>query len=72
MRMCVKNKRRFWVREIFLERKQKSELNTLVKEMKLHDHEYFKKEFRMSPTQLEEELLSWVAPKITKKSDTIS
>ena len=60
-----KNKRRFWVRKIFLERKQKSEFNTLVKEMKLHDHEYFKKQFRMSPTKLEE-LLSWVAPKITK------
>ena len=34
--------------------------------MKLHDHEYFKKQSRMSPTQLEE-LLSWVAHKITKK-----
>ena len=37
-----KNKRCFWVRKIFLERKQKSEFNTLVIEMKLHDHEYFK------------------------------
>ena len=33
-----KNKRRFWVKKIF-ERKEKSEFNILIKEMKLNDHE---------------------------------
>ena len=63
-----KKKRRFWVRRIFEERKTKGEFHTLVADMKLFDHEYFQKQFRMSPTKLEE-LLRWVAPRIIKKSE---
>ena len=37
----------------------------MVQEMKLFDHELFFKHFRMLPSKLEE-LLGWVAPKITK------
>ena len=57
-------KKRFWIRKIFKERKQKGEFHTL---MKLYDHEYFHKQFRMSPQKLEE-LLTWVAPHIIKVS----
>ena len=62
-----RTRRRFWTRQIFLERNQKGEFHNLVKEMKLFDHEYFHKQFRMSPTTFEK-LLSWVAPKIQKGS----
>ena len=34
--------------------------------MRLFDHEYFHKQFRMSPTKLEE-LLNWVVSKIKKE-----
>ena len=53
--------------KLFLERKQKGEYNTLVKDMMLFDHEYFFKMFRMTPSRFEE-LLSWVAPHIQKCS----
>ena len=62
-----KYKKRFWVRQIFKERKQKGEYNLLVKDMKLFDHEFFFKQFRMLPAKYEK-LLSYVAPLITKSS----
>ena len=61
-----KLKRRFWVRKIFMERKQ-GEYHLLVKDLALCDHEMFFSQFRMSPTKFEE-LLSHVAPLITKAS----
>ncbi|CAB4027184.1 Hypothetical predicted protein [Paramuricea clavata] len=57
----------FWVRKIFAERKHKGEFHCLVQEMKLFDHELFFKHFRMLPSKLEE-LLQWVAPKLTKSA----
>ena len=60
-------KKRFWVRRIFMERETKGAFNLLVKDMALHDHEYFFKFFRMSPTKYEE-LLKLVAPHLTKCS----
>ena len=34
-------RKRMWVRKIFRERKQKGEFHLLIKELRLHDHEYF-------------------------------
>ena len=62
-----KNKKRFWVRDIFCERKQKEEFHSLVMEAKMADGEIFFEMFRMSPTKFEE-LLGYVAPYITKDS----
>ena len=60
-------KRRFWVRQIYQQRKQKGEYHLLVKDLKLFDDELFFTYFRMSTTKFEG-LLSWVAPHITKSS----
>ena len=46
---------------------KKGEFHTLITDMKLFDHEYFYKQFRMTPQKLEE-LLSWIGPLITKDS----
>ena len=54
-----KYKNRFWVRKLFQHRKTHGEFHNLVKELKLHDHELFFKQFRMDPCQMEE-VLSWV------------
>ena len=62
-----RRKRRFWVRQLYLERKRKGEYHTLVQEAKLFDHEVFFKMFRMLPYKFEE-LLRYVAPSITKHS----
>lgn len=68
-RLIAKNKykKRFWVRKIFTERKQKGEYHLLVQELRLHDQEYFFKYFRMTPSKFEV-LLRMVAPFITKSS----
>ena len=58
-----KYKKRFWVRRIFQERKQKGEYHLLLQDLRLHDHEYFFKCFRMSPLKYEE-LLRLVAPSV--------
>lgn len=63
----LKYRKRFWVRHVYAERKQKGEYYQLVKDLQLHDHEYFFKYFRMSPASLEL-LLSWVAPVIKKET----
>ena len=62
-----KKQNKFWVRSIFKERKLKGEFHALIQDLTLFDSEYFLKQFRMTSTKLEE-LLSWVAPKITQKS----
>ena len=59
-----KRKARFWIRQIFRERKQKGEYHTLVKETMLFDQEYFSRMFRMTPSKFEA-LLKLVGPKIT-------
>ena len=58
-----------WVRKVFAERKIKGEFHLLVSYLRLHDEELFFKYFRMTPTQYEQ-LLTWVAPHITKSSQT--
>ena len=55
------------MRKIFAQRKEKGEYNNLVREMRIHDHEFFFKMFRMSPSQLED-ITKLVAPFITKES----
>ena len=54
-------RKRMWVRKIFRERKQKGEFHLLIKELRLYDHEYFFKYFRMYPSKYEE-LFNLVAP----------
>ena len=66
-RKLQKYRKRYWVRHVYTERKQKGEFYLLVKDLQLHDQEYFTKYFRMSPTSLEL-LLSWVAPYIQKET----
>ena len=57
-RRLQKYKKRFWIRKIYEEREQKGEYHLLIKELRLHDAEYFFRCFRMTPT-LFEELLNW-------------
>ena len=61
-----RKKKRFWVRKLYAERLQKGEFHLLVRDLRLHDHEYFFKYFRMSPTVFEE-LLSCLSPIIVKQ-----
>ena len=67
MNVTHKYKKRFWVRKIFQERKLKGEYHLLVKDLKLFDHEFFFKQFRMLPNKYEK-LHSYIAPIITKSS----
>ena len=60
-----KNRKRFWVREIYKRRKQFGEFHTLVREAMLFDSEYFFRMFRMTPEKFEH-LLQLVAPSITR------
>ena len=62
-----KYRKRFWVRQLFKERNEKGEYHLLVQDMRLFDHEFFFKQFRMLPTKYEK-LLSFVAPIIKKSS----
>ena len=62
-----KYKKRFWVRQIFLDREEKGEFQNLVGDLRLFDSEYFFRNFRMSNVRFEQ-LLSWVAPYIAKSS----
>ena len=43
------------------------EFHVLIQGLKLFDHEFFLKQFRMNPTRFEE-LLSWVGPRIAKSN----
>lgn len=69
-----KRKHSVWVRKILTERSWKGEYHHLVKELKLHDHEFFYKQFRMSPTRYEEllQLVSLVIQKSSLKREAIS
>ena len=61
-----KYKKSFWIRRIYEERQEKGEFHLLVKDLRLFDHLYFFKCFRMSPSTFEK-LLSWVGPFLTKQ-----
>ena len=63
-RMQIRRKR-MWTRKLFVDRRAKGEYQILVKDLMLFDHLYFFKSFRMSAVRFEQ-LLSWVAPFITK------
>ena len=63
-KISTKSDSGFW---IFQERKQKGEYHLLLQDLRLHDHEYFFKCFRMSHSKYEE-LLRLVAPFIRKCS----
>ena len=67
LRLKRKYKKRFWVRKIFQDRQEKGEFHTLVQEMKLFDHEYFFRCFRMTPATYER-LLSFTAPFLLRSS----
>ena len=56
-------KKIFWVRKIYSERKQKGDFNMLVKDLQLYDELFLFKYFRMSRTVFED-LSKWVAPYI--------
>ena len=51
-----------------MEKKQKGEYYSLVKDLALCDYEMFFSEFRLNPTKFEE-LLSYVSPLIMKASE---
>lgn len=61
-------KKRFWTRQLFLERERKGEFQNLVRDLRLFDETYFYRNFRMS-TQRFEQLLSWIGPHIYKSSN---
>ena len=54
------------MRRIYQERKEKGEFYLLVKDLKLFDHSFFFKYFRMNPCTYEK-LLSWVGPFLKKQ-----
>ncbi|XP_057307667.1 uncharacterized protein LOC130645634 [Hydractinia symbiolongicarpus] len=58
----------FWVREIFLRRKELGEYHRLFQELKVSDREYFFRYLRMSPDRFEH-LLSLVGP-VIQRQDT--
>ena len=62
-----KSKKSAWVRKIFEDRSKKGEFHLLVRDLRLHDRQYFFRCFRMSPSTIEE-LLSFIAPAIIKKT----
>ena len=64
-RSLQKYRKRFWIRRIYQERNNKGEYHLLVKDLQLHDHEYFFRCFRMSPI-LFEQLLTLIGPVIQK------
>ncbi|KYN17753.1 hypothetical protein ALC57_09967, partial [Trachymyrmex cornetzi] len=60
-------KRRYWVRPLFLQRKTKGHFYTLFKFIKNQDHEQFFKYVRMTVSQFKE-LLELVREPLTKRS----
>ena len=68
-RRFQKYKKSIWIRDIYEERKEKGEYHLSIKELRLHDAEYFFKCFRMIPAVFEE-LLNWMGPHLQKKNDT--
>ena len=70
MRLLKKNsgkyKKRFWVRKIYFERKQRVELKMPVKDLQLNDGLFFFEYFLMSHTVFEE-LLTWIALFVQKQ-----
>ena len=64
-RRFQKYKKSIWIRNIYEEREEKEEYHLLVKELRLHDAEYFFMCFRMTPVVFEE-LLHWLGPHLQK------
>ena len=62
-----RKKKRFWIKKLHAERLQKAEFHLLVRDLRLHDPEYFFKYFQMSRTKFDE-LLSFASPVIVKQS----
>ena len=60
-------KKSIWIRQLFLDREKKGEFQNLVRDLRLFDEEFFYRNFRMSTTNFEQ-ILSWVAPYISKSS----
>ena len=58
--------KRLWVRTIMSEHEEHSQFYVLVRQLQVHDREYFFKYLRMSPNRFEH-LLKLVAPFIQKK-----
>ena len=54
-------RKRFWMRQFFMERHSKGELHVLVNELKVFNHEFFFKKFRITFEKLEN-FLTMVAP----------
>ena len=67
LRMQGKFKKSVWVRKLLQERLTKGEFYLLIDDMKRFDHIQFFKHFRMMPSKFEE-LLSFIAPLITKST----
>ena len=62
-----KSKKSVWVRKIFEERTKNGEVHLLVRDLRLLDHQYFFRYFRMSPSTFEQHLL-FIAPVIIKET----
>lgn len=58
-------RKRSWLRQVILERHSKEESHVLVRELKLFDHEFFCKQFRMTNENLQN-LLTVVTPRTLK------
>ena len=48
-KLKFKKKRECWIRDIYQDREEKGEYHSLVKELKIHDRDYFFRCFRMAP-----------------------
>ncbi|XP_023240796.1 uncharacterized protein LOC111639231 isoform X2 [Centruroides sculpturatus] len=59
--------RRFWIREIFLDRERTGVQNTLIPRLRSFDKEYYFDFLRMSPEKFDE-LLNKLGPKITRQN----
>ena len=55
-----KRKKRYWVSKVYRDQQETGDFHMLVRDLRLHDHEYFFASFRLSPSTFEERL-SFVA-----------
>lgn len=69
-KLQVKISRRFWVRNIYKQRKAQGAFNNLVAEMRLTDHETFFNFYRMAPCTFDD-LLSKVGPLINNSPNYV-
>ena len=59
-----RTEKRFWIRKIYKERKEKGEFHLLIRDMRLFDHRYFFQHFRRTPKF--EELFGYIGPSLVK------